>query len=117
MGCRHELSDEQYSRIENFLPGRKNSRGATAKDNRQFLNGVIWIFKTGAPWRDLPPRYGHWKNVHRRYSRWCKSGVFAMIFKELSSDTDMKFLFIDGTIVKAHQHSSGAKKKPVDALR
>lgn len=108
---RHELSDEQYSKIENLLPGRVESPGATAKDNRQFLNGVIWIFKTGAPWRDLPSRYGDWKNVHRRFSRWCKSGYFDKIFKVLSSDADMEFLMIDGTIVKAHQHSAGAEKK------
>ena len=107
---RHELTDEQYERVKDLLPGRVTTPGVTAKDNRQFLNGVIWIFKTGAPWRDLPERYGHWKNVHRRFSRWCQSGVFSRVFKELSKDADMEFLFIDGTIVKAHQHCAGAQK-------
>ena len=111
MQRRHELTDEQYKKIEDLLPGRPGHVGVTAKNNRTFINGVIWIFKTGAPWRDLPERYGHWKNVHRRFSRWSKSGVFDRIFRILSEDSDMEFLLIDGTIVKAHQHSAGAKKK------
>ena len=108
---RHELTDEQFKKIEHLLPGRKESVGVTAKDNRALINGVIWIFKTGAPWRDLPDRYGHWKNIHRRFSRWCKNGVFDRIFRVLSEYPDLEFLLMDGTIVKAHQHSSGAKKK------
>jgi transposase len=108
---RHELTDEQYQKIENMLPGRKENAGVTAKDNRMFLNGVMWILKTGAPWRDLPERYGNWKNVHRRFSRWSKGGVFSKIFRALSEDADMEFLLLDGTIVKAHQHAAGAKKK------
>ncbi len=82
---RHELTDEQYKKIENVLPGRSGYVGVTAKDNRVFINGVLWIFKTGAPWRDLPERYGHWKNVHRRFSRWAKTGVFDGIFRILSN--------------------------------
>ena len=108
---RHELTDEQFNKIERMLPGRKEHVGVTAKDNRIFINGVLWIFKTGAPWRDLPERYGHWKNVHRRFSRWAKTGIFDSIFRVLSNDADMEFLLMDGTIVKAHQHASGAKKK------
>jgi transposase len=108
---RHELSDEQFKKIKHILPGRKEHVGVTAKDNRNFINGVLWIFKTGAPWRDLPERYGHWKNVHRRFSRWAKSGVFDSIFRVLSEDADMEFVLMDGTIVKAHQHAAGAKKK------
>lgn len=108
---RHALSEEQFKKIEFLLPGREGHVGATAKDNRIFINGVIWIFKTGAPWRDLPERYGHWKNVHRRFSRWAKKGIFDNIFRILSEDADMEFLLMDGTIVKAHQHAAGAKKK------
>jgi transposase len=73
---RHELTDEQFKKIELILPGRKGYVGVTAKDNRNFINGVLWIFKTGAPWRDLPERYGHWKNIHRRFSRWARAGIF-----------------------------------------
>lgn len=108
---RHELTDEQFEKISLFLPGREGHVGVTAKDNRTFINSVIWIFKTGAPWRDLPERYGDWKNVHRRFSRWSKAGIFDKIFRILSEDADMEFLFIDGSIVKAHQHAAGAKKK------
>ena len=77
---RHELTDEQFERIKYFLPGRKGYVGATAKDNKLFINGVLWIFKTGAPWRDLPERYGPWKNIHRRFSRWSKTGVFDNLY-------------------------------------
>jgi transposase len=108
---RHELSDEQFEKIKLILPGQKEHPGVTAKDNKNFINAVIWIFKTGAPWRDLPERFGNWKNVHRRFSRWAKKGIFDKIFKILSEDADMEFLLMDGTIVKAHQHASGAKKK------
>lgn len=108
---RHELTDEQFEKIKEFLPGRKGYVGVTAKNNRTFINGVLWIFKTGAPWRDLPERYGHWKNVHRRFSRWAMSGIFGKIFQILSDDADMEFLLMDGSIVKAHQHAAGAKKK------
>jgi transposase len=106
---RHELTDEQFKKIEHMLPRRKEYVGVTAKDNSIFINGVLWIFKTGAPWRDLPERYG--KNVHRRFSRWAKTGIFDSIFRVLSTDADMEFLLMDGTIVKAHQHAAGAKKK------
>jgi len=108
---RHELSDEQFEKIKFMLPGQKEHPGVTAKDNRIFINGVIWIFKTGAPWRDLPERFGHWKNVHRRFSRWARNKIFDKIFQVLSEDADMEFLLMDGTIVKAHQHAAGAKKK------
>ena len=110
---RHELTDTQFDKIKSFLPGRKESAGVTAKDNRLFINAVIWIFKTGAPWRDLPERFGNWSSIHRRFTRWAKSGVFDQIFRILSEDADMEFLLMDGTIVKAHQHAAGAQKKKV----
>lgn len=111
---RHELTDSQFDKIKCFLPGRKESSGVTAKDNRLFVNAVIWIFKTGAPWRDLPERFGNWSSVHKRFTRWAKSGVFDQAFRLLSEDADMEFLLMDGTIIKAHQHASGAKKKKVE---
>lgn len=108
---RHELDEKQFKKIEKLLPGRKDSVGVTAKNNRNFINAIYWIFKTGAPWRDLPERYGDWKNVHRRFSRWAKTGVFDRIFRVLSEDADMKFLAMDGSVIKAHQHAAGAAKK------
>ena len=110
---RHGLTDEQFNKIKDFLPGREESVGVTAQDNRVFVNAVIWIFKTSAPWRDLPPRFGNWSSVHRRFTRWASVGIFEKIFRLLSHDADMEFLLMDGTIVKAHQHAAGAKKKKV----
>jgi len=108
---RHEITDEQFDKIKSFLPGSDGTVGVTAQDNRLFVNAVIWIFKTGAPWRDLPERFGHWNSIHKRFARWSKAGIFDKIFNILSEDADMEFLLMDGTIVKAHQHASGAKKK------
>ena len=108
---RHELTDEQFDKIKSFLPGSDGTVGVTAQDNRLFVNAVIWVFKTGAPWRDLPERFGNWNSIHKRFARWSKSGIFDKIFRILSEDADMEFLLMDGTIVKAHQHASGAKKK------
>lgn len=108
---RHELTKDQYERIAHLLPGRKGHVGANAKDNHNFINAIFWILKTGAPWRDLPAHYGKWKNVHRRFSRWCKTGVFDQIFRVLNKkeDQEAKMLLIDSSIVKAHQHSAGAR--------
>jgi transposase len=85
--------------------------GGTAEDNRLFVEAVLYRFRTGCPWRDLPERFGYWKSVHQRFSRWAKSGVFDRIFKLLASDHDNEYMMIDATIVRAHQHSAGARKK------
>ena len=76
---RHDLSDHQWSLIENHLPGRKGSRGGQARDKRQFINAVFWILRTGAPWRDLSPDYGGWSNTHRRFIRWRNKGVWTKL--------------------------------------
>ena len=96
--------------VVNMLPGREGHVGVTAKDNYNFLNAVFWRLKTGAPWRDLPQRYGGWKNVHRRFSRWAKSGVFAKLLQTLTDGEETALLLLDSTVVKAHQHAAGAKK-------
>ena len=85
--------------------------GGAAEDNRLFVEAALYRFRTGCPWRDLPERFGHWKTVHQRFSRWAKSGVFDRIFKLLASDHDSEYMMIDATIVRAHQHSAGARKK------
>jgi transposase len=87
--------------------------GGTAEDNRLFVEAVLYRFRTGCPWRDLPERFGSWKAVHQRFSRWAKSGVFERIFQLLSTDCDNEYMMIDATIVRAHQHSAGARKKTV----
>lgn len=111
---RHELTDEQWNAIKDFLPGRKGTPGVTAKNNRVFLNAVFWIARTGAPWRDLPDRYGPWNSVFRRFSRWCQRGVFQRIMSALQ-DPDLTALFLDSTIVRAHQHAAGAEGSTPDA--
>lgn len=107
---RYELTDEQWEKIESLLPGRRGKRGRPAKNNRRFLNGVMWMARSGAPWRDLPPRYGDWKNTHRRFSRWASRGVWKEVFAALNLETDLEILMMDSTIVRAHQHAAGAKR-------
>ena len=106
---RHEISDEHWNCIENLLPGREGDPGVTAKDNRLFVNAVLWIAKTGAPWRDLPERLGKWNSVWRRFDRWAAKGVWERVYRELQDD-DVKQLLLDSTIIRAHQHAAGAKK-------
>jgi transposase len=107
---RFELSDEQWLKVENMLPGRKGDPGQTAKDNRLFLDAVLWITRTGAPWRDLPERFGEWNNVFQRFNRWAKKGVWQRVFDALQ-DPDLEWLMLDATIVRAHIHAAGARKK------
>ena len=110
MKRRHELSDEQWARIEPHLPGKKGDPGRTAEDNRLFVNAVLWIAKTGAPWRDLPERFGESNSVFQRYNRWCKRGVWQRVLEKCGGDPDLENLLLDSTIVRAHQHAAGAKK-------
>jgi transposase len=115
MTKRYALRDDQWERIKNLLPGREDTVGVTAKDNRLFVEAVLYRYRAGIPWRDLPERFGYWKAVHTRFSRWTKSGVWKNLFKHLASDADNEYAMIDSTIVRAHQHSAGAKKKTAKA--
>lgn len=108
---RYALRDDQWERIEQMLPGRKGCAGQQAKNNRLFVEAVLYRYRAGIPWRDLPERFGSWKNVHRRWSRWAKNGVWEQIFKRLAGEADNEYGMIDSTIVRAHQHSAGAIKK------
>jgi putative transposase len=106
---RYELSDQEWVRIAELLPGKANDCGVTAKDNRQFVNGVLWIARSGAPWRDLPERYGLWNSVYQRFNRWAKAGVWERVFTILQ-DVDDEWLMLDATVIRAHQHAAGQKK-------
>ena len=108
---RHALRDEQWNKIKDFLPGREGHVGGTAADNRLFVDAVIFRYRTGVSWRDLPERFGDGVAVHRRYRRWCVSGVFARVFEALALDADGEYMSLDSTSVRAHQHSAGAQKK------
>ena len=105
---RHDISDRLWTMLEPLLLGRKGTWGGNARDNRKFINAVFWVLRTGAPWRDLPPDYGDWKNTHRRFCRWRDKGIWEKILTALVSDHDFEWLMIDASYVKAHQHAAGA---------
>ena len=102
---RHAITDEQWALIKGLLP----KRGRRAK-NRLFVDAIFWMAKTGAPWRDLPERFGPWNSVFRRFSRWSKSGIWARVSQALGGEPDLDELILDTTIVRAHAHAAGAKK-------
>ena len=107
--ARHELRDDQWNKIKGLLPGKKSDPGRTAKNNRRFVDALLWIARTGAHWRELPKEFGPWNSVFQRYNRWSKAGVWESMFRALSDDPDFEYVMIDSTIVRAHQHSAGAK--------
>src|SRR5262245_46261829 len=111
MRHRHAIADEQWERIKDLLPGRRGSPGRPAGDNRLFVDAVLWVAKTGAPWRDLPERFGDWNAAWRRFDRWSKKGVWQKLFEALQ-DPDLEWLILDSTTIRAHPHAAGAKKKP-----
>jgi len=103
------LSDAQFEKIAPILPGKNSDPGRTAANNRLFVEAVLWIVRTGAPWRDLPVCFGCWNSAFRRFRRWSRKGVFEKIFNALSGDPDFEYAIVDGTIVRVHQHGTGAK--------
>lgn len=111
MTRRYGLQDAEWARIEGLLPGRVGHVGGTARDNRRFVEAVLYRYRAGIPWRDLPERFGDGTLVHRRFSRWATGGVWARVFAALSADADNEYAMLDATIVRAHQHSAGARKK------
>jgi putative transposase len=106
---RYEITDPQWERIEHLLPGKSGHVGRSATDNRLFINAVLWIARSGAPWRDLPERFGPWNSVYQRFRRWAKTDVWKTVFEQLQ-EPDLDWLMIDSTTVRAHQHAAGQKK-------
>jgi putative transposase len=106
---RYELTDAQWRRIEPLLPGKVGDPGRTAADNRLFVDGVLWVLRSGAHWRDLPPRYGKWKSVHTRFARWAKNGTWECVFEVLTKDRKNEYLMLDTTLVRAHQQAATGK--------
>ena len=119
MARRYALRDDQWERIENLVPGREDTVGVTAKDNRLFVEAVLYRYRAGIPWRDLPDRFGHWKAVHTRFTRWPERGVWETVFRHLADEADNEYAMIDSTLVRAHQHAAGARqaKKGVPTKR
>ncbi len=108
---RYELSDAQWKRIEGLLPGRVDTVGWTAADNRVFVNAVLWVLRSGMRWQDLPECYGKYKSVHKRFSRWSTGGVWDKVFADLVKDRKNRYLMLDSTIVRAHQQAVTGRKK------
>ena len=111
MIIRHALKDNEWERIKDLLPGRACTVGVTAKDNRLFVEAVLYRYRTGTPWRDLPEQFGNWKVVHIRLSRWAKKDILNKVFRYLATDADNEYAMIDSSIVRAHQHSTVALSK------
>jgi transposase len=116
---RHELSDAQWARVRPLLPPQRSPRGgAAAKDHRLIVNAILWKLGTGAPWRDLPERYGPWASVYTRFRRWTKAGVWDRLFAavqrraDAAGEIDWALHLVDGTVVRAHQHAAGGKGGP-----
>jgi transposase len=103
------LSDEQWARVAPLLPGKVGDPGRSGANNRLFLEAVLWIARAGAPWRDLPEHFGKWNSVFQSFRRWARKGVFARLFEIMSADPDFEYAMIEGTIVRVHQHGTGAK--------
>jgi len=114
------LDDAQWARMSLHIIGDARSRGSSGRDNRMFVEAVLWIVRTGSPWRDLPEVFGTWNSAFRRFSRWSAKGIWHRIFIAMSNDPDFEYLIVDSTIIRAHQHAAGAKKglriKPLAAL-
>ena len=112
MMSRYGLRDDQWEKIDTLLPGREGTVGVTAQDNRLFVEAVLYRYRAGIPWRDLPERFGDFRVIHTRHTRWSRRGVWQRVFERLAEDPDNEYAMIDSTIVRAHQHSAGAKGAP-----
>ncbi len=113
---RYELSEAQWVRIADLLPGRIGVPGRHGADNRLFVDAVLWVLRSGARWSDLPERYGKWKTVHKRFSRWAKAKVWEQVFASLTADADNQYLMLDTTLVRAHQQAATGKGGPAIRL-
>ena len=107
---RYEIDDRAWERVKELLPGQSTHVGRTAKDNRQFLNAVLWIARSGAPWRDLPERFGPWNSVYQRFRRWAKKEVWQQVFEALQ-EPDLDWVMLDSTTIRAHQQAAGQKNQ------
>lgn len=110
---RHELSDAEWQLLEPLLP--RSAKGRPRLDDRTVLNGILWKYRTGVAWRDVPPRYGSWATLHTRFRRWAGDGTFDRILRAAQAKADAAgdidwLVSVDSTIVRAHQHAAGARK-------
>ena len=113
---RHELNEAQWEGIRDLVPGKESDPGRTGDDNRRFVNAVLYVARTGIPWRDLPERFGHWNSVWRRFDRWCARGVWTKIAAVLGGP-DLEELHLDSTSVKVHQSACGSRRRSEEKKR
>ena len=110
--ARTVLPNRQWRRLRRLLPSERGHQGRPyTQSHRTTLEGILWVARTGAPWRDLPPRFGPWNSVYKRFNRWTRRGVFQAVFNSLLKDLDMDVVMVDGTFVKVHPHGTGAPKE------
>lgn len=109
MAKRYELTTPQWRKIEALLPGKSGDPGRSGANNRLFVNGVLWVLRSGAHWHDLPERYGKWKTVHKRFTRWAEAGVWERVFEHLIEDPDNNYVSLDSSLVRAHQQAATGK--------
>ena len=112
---RHELSEDEWRALKPLLVRVGPGRPPKLSD-RRFFNAVLWKVKTGAPWRDVPPRFGTWNAIYRRFRRWATAGRFKTLFEALQIEVDDNWNAIDGSYVRAHQHAAGGKGGPRNKL-
>ena len=117
MTRRYGLRDDQWARMEQLLPGRVGYVGGTARDNRLFVEAVLYRYRAGIPWRDLPERFGGWKKTQRRFSRWAAGGVWDRVFTALAARADNEYAMVHATIGRGHQHKPGARKRGATTRR
>jgi len=112
MERRYALRDDQWERLQGLdLPGESGHVGRNATNTRLFVEAVLYRYRAGIPWRDLPERFGNWHRVYVRYSRWSKTGIFERIFNQLAKDKTNDYQMIDSTVVRIHRSAAGARKK------
>ncbi len=116
MARRHELTDTQWEAIRDHVPGKPGDPGRSGENNRRFVNAIVYVAKTGIPWRDLPERFGNWNSVWRRFNRWCAQGVWTKL-AEILGDPDLEEVHLDSTSIKAHQSASGSHRRASEKKR
>jgi transposase len=114
---RYELPEVQWRRIELLLPGRGETVGRPAEDNRRFVHGDLWVLRSGMRWQDMPERYGKYKTTHKRFTRWASTGVWDRVFADLLKDRENRYVMIDSSVVRAHQQAVTARKKGLPSHR
>ena len=109
---RFVLTDAQWAKMEPHCLGKPGDPGRSGDDNRRFVEAILWIVRTGSPWRDIPPSFGKWSSIYTRFRDWTAADIFARLFEAVSAEPDMEYAMVDETIVKVHRHGQGAKGGP-----